>query len=103
MSAQPALFPDLYTQTSPKAAPVEARREAREAIRPIVGDLHRQVLDALRVRPQTGEELEASTGLVGNTLRPRLIELLALGKVRRNGERRPTRSGRHAAVWEVAP
>jgi hypothetical protein len=61
---------------------------------------------AAGARGLTDEELEESTGLKGNTVRPRRGELAGQGKAGRAWPRliepageRPTSSGRHATVW----
>lgn len=50
--------------------------------------------------PLTSQEIEDRTGLEGNTVRPRLVELRAFGRVRDSGRTRLTRSGREAVLWE---
>jgi predicted transcriptional regulator len=73
---------------------------AAEAIRPFSGRGRLAVYQSLENRPQTREELTESTGLNGDTVRPRVAELLQRGMVRENGER-ATQSGRMAKVLEV--
>lgn len=51
----------------------------------------------------TAEELESLSGLPGNTVRPRLLDLEAQGYARRTGWTRPTRGGNQATVWEAIP
>ena len=47
----------------------------------------------------TDEETQTALHMVGNTERPRRIELFDAGIVADSGARRPTRSGRQAVVW----
>lgn len=71
----------------------------------------RTVLRALASAPTglTAEELEARTGLGGNTIRPRLVELsgerrgypLPTPYVRLSGRTRPTRRRRQANVYVI--
>lgn len=60
-----------------------------------------QVLDTLREGPKTDEEIGKATGLRGNTVRPRRLELLREGLIEDSGQVRPTRSGRDAIVWQL--
>lgn len=50
----------------------------------------------------TDEEGQIETGLVGNTYRPRRVELVEGGVVVDSGLTRKTRSGRAAVVWIAA-
>lgn len=47
----------------------------------------------------TDDEGEAMLGIIAQTYTPRRGELVRAGLVRDSGERRPTSSGRPAAVW----
>ena len=78
--------------------------EAAEAIAPHVARLQEVVLRAIRHEPGgcTAEQLEDRTGLSGNTVRPRLIELCEAGLVVTSGETRLNRSGRRAKVYDLA-
>ncbi len=77
---------------------------AAEAIEPHANRLRAVVLAALQESgPMTSQEIEDRTGLEGNTVRPRLVELREMGRVRDSGLTRPTRSGRDATIWEVIP
>lgn len=69
-------------------------------------NLRRRVFDAIEAAGAAGliaEEVEGATGLGGNTVRPRLMELAKEGRIMRAPRVRPTRSGRCAVVWVVAP
>jgi hypothetical protein len=50
----------------------------------------------------TREEMEGATGLPGNSIRPRVSELMAAEAIEPSGEIRRTRSGRQAEVLVVA-
>lgn len=80
--------------------------EAARAIEPRRPRLWFLVLRTLHERGETGataQELEQATGLAGNTIRPRLVELCAANLVERTHRRRPTRSGRDAFVYVALP
>ena len=49
----------------------------------------------------TDEEIQIGLRMNPSTQRPRRIELVNQGKVRDSGQKRSTRSGRWATVWEV--
>ena len=83
--------------------PATAKREAHRAIQPAAGTLRQRVLEVVAAsRGLTAEEIESATGLTGNTVRPRLVELREAGLVAPSGEARTTRSGRRATVWVAA-
>lgn len=74
---------------------------AAHEIKVSAGTLRAQVLDLLSERgPLTDEEIQDALGMNPSTERPRRIELWKAGKVTKCG-RRPTRSGRMAALWGV--
>jgi predicted ArsR family transcriptional regulator len=60
----------------------------------------RRVLEAI-AGGYTDEEVSDITGMPGNTVRPRRVELIGMGLVARTERTRPTRSGRRAIVWDV--
>jgi len=87
--------PHVQQDTSLEAAHDLGKRRA-ETIRG-------EVLAALRLRPQTDQELAARLKIEGNTLRPRRIELCDRGLVRDSGRRALTKHKRQAIVWEAVP
>lgn len=93
-----APVPDLFTLAP--HSDQDTSRAAAKAIVPHLERLESAVLLALEQNgPLTAEQLEYSTGLRGDTVRPRLCRLRAMGMVVDSGERRRTRSGRMAVVW----
>lgn len=50
----------------------------------------------------TRDEITDKTGISPNTVRPRVVELLAQGRIARAAFTRPTRSGRQAEVLILA-
>lgn len=54
----------------------ETSRKAAIDNYPRSGSQRARILDALIDRPQTREELEHTTGLSGNAVRPRVVELI---------------------------
>jgi hypothetical protein len=66
-----------------------------------MGPLHSRVLAYLSSAQAgaTDEELMDGTGIAPNTLRPRRLELQAMGRVEDSGMKRPIKSGRKAVVW----
>ena len=63
-------------------------------------NLRELVFNALISKPQTDEELSIALDLAPNTCRPRRVELVRAGRIIEVGKR-PTASGRSAAVWAV--
>lgn len=87
----------------------ETSREAADSVRASIAAQRGIVYDAYLScgrRGSTDQEMEGLTGLSGDAIRPRRIELCGRNKkaglpclVIDSGTRRPTRSGRSAAVW----
>ena len=105
---QPSMFDDgayparLYDGTPPheRAATSHA---AAVAILPSQGTLRRRVFElicAAEPRGLTDEQGIAISGMAANTWRPRRVELVQLGLIRHEGERR-TSSGRMAQIWRA--
>lgn len=59
------------------------------------------VLEAIRSAPGgiTAEKIEDVTGYPGNTVRPRIVQLVQLNLIRDSGRTSLTRSGRAAVLW----
>lgn len=64
-------------------------------------DQRRDILKALRHGPLIDQEIEAVTGLTGNSLRFRRHELIKAGKMQTYPGKRKTRAGRPAQLWAV--
>jgi hypothetical protein len=91
-----------YEDGAPYQWHSETSREAAEAIEPDAATLRGQVLAYIRKcgeRGATDDELQVALGMNPSTERPRRIELWRRDRIWRNGEKRPTRSGRQAVVW----
>lgn len=74
---------------------------AASEIKVNAGTLRALVLDLLAENgPLTDEEIQEALDMNPSTERPRRIELVKAGLVGKCG-RRPTRSGRQAALWGV--
>lgn len=74
---------------------------AADSVQPHVESLRDRVLAAIRAAGFCGltrDEAERATGLAGNTVRPRISELLAAGHIVPSGEIRRTKSNRPAEV-----
>jgi hypothetical protein len=93
-----------YEVGAPFAPKSDTSREAAEQIRPQAANLRESVLRAMLKTPgegATAEEIEELTGLAGNTVRPRLIELVERGQIAKTDRKRATRSGRNAVIYVV--
>lgn len=81
---------------------------AAVAVKPRVEQYRQRVLEAVQRAAVAGrhgltrEELEVRLGMDGNTLQPRVWELVNAGLLVDTGVRRRNRSGRHAAVMGPA-
>lgn len=77
---------------------------AAESVRSTAATDRQRILEAVRaagIHGMTREQIEVATGLTGNTVRPRVAELLAAGTIEEAGEIRRTTSGRAAKVLTV--
>ena len=76
-------------------------REAAARIEPTRGRLQLAVYLAVKGARDglTAQEIEEATGLAGNTVRPRVVELVEQCRIHDSGRKRLTKSGRNAVVW----
>ena len=110
---QPSLFGDDATAPTgigaygPRSAPYSnstTSKAAALAIAPKLAGRRLEVLEAIRKAGTDGatdEEIEAATGLPGNTVRPRRGELADMDLIVKAEFTRPTRSGNVADVWII--
>ena len=96
----PACTPE---QSAPHQPHSETSREAAEEIRPVAGELRKAVFVYIKQHGgATDEEVQKALEMSPNTQRPRRVELVDRGMVRDSGQKRRTKSGRKAVVWEAA-
>jgi predicted HTH transcriptional regulator len=94
--------PDLFTY--PRAPGFKAAgtsRTAAEKVRPQALTLREQVLALLQRASLTADECAAKLDKSILSIRPRLSELLALGKIYDTGRTRANASGIQATVWKA--
>lgn len=94
----------LPTPPAHHNAPPGTSDAAARSIAPLTGTLRERVLAFIRDRGPDGatdDEGEQALDLRPQTYTPRRGELVQLGCVIDSGRRRPTASGRSAAVWIV--
>ncbi len=87
---------------APRVAGSDTSAAAAELIEPTAGTLRHRVLSFLRERDNYGatdDETQLALSMNPSTQRPRRIELVRAGLVWDSNRRRPTTSGRQAAVW----
>lgn len=85
----------------PPSVHVDTSMEAAEAIKPVASSIRARVLKYIRecgTFGATEEMVEDYLKLDGNTIRPRIWELMKEGKVIDSGSRGFTKSGRKARV-----
>jgi hypothetical protein len=95
MSHQLSIF-----DVPPYQAHSRESRQAAESMSGKTSTLRDQVLQALRIRPMTDEELSTALALNPSTCRPRRIELVQRGQVKSVGTVKGA-SGRSMNVWSV--
>jgi hypothetical protein len=76
-------------------------REAAEAMEGRADTVRAEVLEALKTRPMTADEVAQALHESVLTVRPRVTELFQAGRIGRTGERRKNRSGRDAHVFRA--
>ena len=85
----------------PFQAHSDTSRAAAIAKAPTAPAQREVVYRALQQRARTAEELQDWLELSGDSVRPRIVELVREQRVLDTGHRRKTRSGRYAVVWGV--
>lgn len=71
---------------------------------PVRSKQHRAILTYMiqfGISGVTRDQIEFGTGISGNAIRPRVLELIELGHIRETAKVRKTRAGRDAYVLEV--
>lgn len=108
-------MPDLFDTPArpypegPGYSDDDTSRAAAASVEPHTSRIAGMVLERLRLAQTadtvgfTADQLEQALGLRAQTVTGRLRELVLAGKVIDSGERRPTRRGRMAKVWSLAP
>lgn len=100
MGKQPGLFDMPAIRSSATS------RAAAKAIAPKAPSLRERVFDCIAAQGSHGAtdlEVQAALGMDPSTQRPRRIELVKAGRIRKTDRTRKTPAGRAAAVYEVAP
>lgn len=93
-----------FTPHYPETPGFKARQTAKDAaagITPAAGSLRARVLEAIRAKPSTPEEVAATLGVPLMNVRPRASELATTGLIVDSGQRRTADGGRQAIVWKV--
>jgi predicted Rossmann fold nucleotide-binding protein DprA/Smf involved in DNA uptake len=102
VESAPALMltesPDLFTTVNGTLVPA---RYPNHSVAHEAGNLRDRVLQALRQRPSTADELAGVLGETPFSIRPRVTELAKLGKILETDNRRRNASGRLATVWRA--
>ena len=80
-----------------------ASEAAARIIAPRISGLRAKVLQEITRHPEgvTADEVADAIGKTEFSVRPRVTELQAIGKIVPTGERRRNRSGMSASVWKV--
>jgi DNA-binding MarR family transcriptional regulator len=76
---------------------------AKAATPAMTGNRARVLSYIIRYGPITQDQLADRMNMPIQSVNPRVNELARMNLIRDTGERRPTRSGKRAAVWEVCP
>lgn len=97
--------PEAPLPEAPYVRSSQTSKEAAERIRPSLGMLEAKVLEAIKAAGSRGlvcDEAERITGLTHQCCSARFRGLEQRGLIRRTEDKRPTRSGRSAAVYLVS-
>ena len=90
--------------TTPPSVDVDTSRDAAESMKPHAGRVREAVLAIIRHSWPIGvtcDEIEVTLKLAHQTASARVRELVLAKEVVDSGQRRPTRTGRKAAVYVV--
>ena len=100
---QADLFTDFYP-SAPGFRRTDTSRAAAEAVKPKAATVRLMVLEALKRRPMTSQELSEYLRLPFSTVQPRTAEGRAKGLIEDSGLRGPSRDPSKAAiVWRLVP
>lgn len=77
--------------------------EAYERAKTKSDENRRLILELLKAKPSTDDEMQEVLGMNPSTQRPRRCELRDWGQVVKTTQKRLTRSGSPAFVWAAAP
>jgi hypothetical protein len=94
------------TPTYPHAPGYKVSGTSRDAAVAVIDracTLRERVYDVLVYSPSTADECAAMLGESVLSIRPRLSELLRMGKIENTGLRRKNASGHSASVWRARP
>lgn len=95
---------DLMEKPYPLSAGWKAEGTSREAAEKVdAKTLRARVLTELAKSPGTADEIAHRLHIDRLSIRPRLSELSALGRVEDSGVRRVNESGKRAVVWRLTP
>lgn len=108
MNAQQLDFAAVLTAPNhpPYQRHSDTSRAAADSVAEVTGALRVRVFRAIEAsgtHGMTAAELETALHLDGSTVRPRVCELIEMGRVCDSGERRETPSGRKARVLVALP
>lgn len=92
---------DPYGGNPPHVIGSDTSLSAREAIRSRAQNLRERVLEMLRARPMTDNEMQLEGNILAATQCPRRVELCEVGLVCDSGQRRRTLRNRLAVVWQI--
>ncbi len=90
-----------YDGTPPHVRGSDTSRSAAVDIAASVTELQQRVFAQLQLGPATDDEMQLALGMNPSTQRPRRVELVDRGLVCGSPQRRETRTGKYAVVWQV--
>lgn len=104
MTDAPSIFDGLDTRypATPGFKRAGTSQAAAEAIAPKALSLRARVLEAVKAKPGTPEQIAKRLGEPVMNVRPRLSEAAKLGLVKDSGLRGRAMGGRQAIVWCAA-
>ena len=90
-----------FARTHARRGDIDTSHDAAETIEDMATQHKARVYSALVSGPKTSQELASHTGLEYLQVVRRVSDLKNDGAIADSGARRPTKSGRQAAVWHV--
>jgi len=100
MSGIKKLLGDTPYPESPGSKTGGTSSDAAAAMAPVVGTLRERCLAEIKRWPGTSDEIAQRLGESVLSIRPRISELIDMGKVRKSPVRRENESGMKASVIE---
>ncbi len=95
------MLPDMFYPDAPGWKGAETSKEAAQGVKETAALLRERILEAIRQRPGTPEQIALRLNAPLMNVRPRCSELRKRGLIVDSGGRAQALGGRRAIIWRV--